>query len=138
MRLSRKAIIGLATFGAELLSGALIWALTHDLRKPESSGELYNTESKTMPDALASLPRDYVSIPKSVTLNVPPGVPPLGPPLPGRPRPAHAERRRTAVRTALGVDPVQQKLTQEQEAARTSKLFAAVSVTARPMPPILS
>ena len=136
MRLSRKVILGLATFGAVAVSGALIWALTHNLRKPESGGELYNTETKTMPDALASLPRDYVSMPKSVTLNVPPGVPPLGPPLPGDLGRPMLSAGVPPSETALGVDPVQQKLTQEQEAARTSKLFAAVSVTARPMPPV--
>jgi type IV secretory pathway VirB10-like protein len=135
MRLSRKAIIGFATFTALAISGALIWALTHDLRKPESSGELYNTESKPTPDALASLPRDYASIPKSATLNVPSGIPPLGPPLPGdlgRPMLSAGVPPSEAF---PGIDAAQQKLAQEQDAARTSKLFATVNATQRPITP---
>ncbi|MFY9829670.1 MAG: hypothetical protein WAK69_13885, partial [Rhodoplanes sp.] len=37
-----------------------------------------------------------------------------------------------------GADPIQQKLAQEQEAARTSKLFATVNVTQRPSTPATS
>ena len=83
MRLSRKVIIGLATIAALAVSGALIWALTQSPRKPDGGGELYNTETKPTPDALAALPRDYAAIPKPSPPPVPPGVPPLGPPLPG-------------------------------------------------------
>ena len=135
MRLSRKVILGLATFGALVVSGVLIWALTHNPRKPESGGELYNTETKTTPEALASLPRDYASIPKSATLNVPPGVPPLGPPLPGdlgRPMLSAGVPPSEAF---PGIDAAQQKLAQEQDAARTSKLFAPANVTQRSITP---
>lgn len=83
MRLPRKVIIGLATIAALTVSVALIWALTQSSRKPVGGGELFNTESKPTPDALAALPRDYAAIPKPSPPPVPPGVPPLGPPLPG-------------------------------------------------------
>ena len=135
MRLSRKVILGLATFGALTVSAALIWALTHDPRKPESGGELYNTETKTTPEALASLPRDYASIPKSATLNVPPGVPPLGPPLPGDLGRPMLSAGVPPSETFPAADPIQRKFAQEQEAARTSKLFATVNITQRPITP---
>ncbi len=83
MRLSRKVIIGLAAIAALAVSAALIWVLTQEPRKPASSGELYNTESKPPPDALAAFQRDYATIPKPKPRSTPRGVPPLGPPLPG-------------------------------------------------------
>ena len=132
MRLSRKVIISLATVAALAISGALIWALKQS-RNPTSGGELYNTETKPVPDALASLPRDYAAIPKPSPPPVPPGVPPLGPPLPGdlgRPMLSAGVPPSEAFSSA---DPIQQKLAQEQEGARTSKLFATVNVTQRPI-----
>ncbi|HEX5865876.1 MAG TPA: hypothetical protein VF014_16745 [Casimicrobiaceae bacterium] len=42
MRLSRNVIIGVATLSALAVSGALIWALTQNSRKPTNSGELYS------------------------------------------------------------------------------------------------
>lgn len=55
--------------------GAVIWALDNRRGRQEAGSELYNTEHKTTADELAKLPRDYIGLP--------PGVPPLGPPLPG-------------------------------------------------------
>jgi type IV secretory pathway VirB10-like protein len=133
-RLSRKVIISLATVAALAISGALIWALKQS-RNPTSGGELYNTEAKPVPDALANLPRDYAAIPKPSPPPLPPGVPPLGPPLPGdlgRPMLSAGVPPSEAF---SGADPIQQKLTQEQEAARTSKLFATVNITQRPITP---
>jgi type IV secretory pathway VirB10-like protein len=135
MRLSRKVIISLATIAALAISGALIWALKQSPRNPTSGGELYNTEAKPVPDALASLPRDYAAIPKPSPLPLPPGVPRLGRPLPGdlgRPMLSAGVPPSEAF---SGADPIQQKLAQEQEAARTSKLFATVNVTQRPITP---
>ena len=135
MRLSRRVIISLATIVALAISGALIWALKQSQRNPTSGGELYNTEAKPLPDALASLPRDYAAIPKPSAPPLPPGVPPLGPPLPGdlgRPMLSAGVPPSEAF---SGADPIQQKLAQEQEAARTSKLFATVNVTQRPITP---
>lgn len=134
MRLSRKVIIGLVTIAALAVSGALIWALKQPPHNPAGGGELFNTEAKPLPDALASLPRDYAAIPKP-NPPLPPGVPPLGPPLPGdlgRPMLSAGVAPSEAF---SGADPIQQKLAQEQEAARTSKLFATVSTTQRPITP---
>ena len=133
-RLSRKVIISLATVAALAISGALIWALKQS-RNPTSGGELYNTEAKPVPDALANLPRDYAAIPKPSPPPLPPGVPPLGPALPGdlgRPMLSAGVPPSEAF---SGADPIQQKLAQEQEAARTSKLFATVNITQRPITP---
>ena len=127
MRLSRKVLTGLATVAAITVSGALIWALYQGNRKPGGGPELYNTENKTPPDGLSSLPRDYAGIPR----NTPPptGAPPLGPPLPG-----DLGRPILNAQVAGPVDPEQQRIAQETEAARTSHLFATISTRERPEP----
>ena len=79
-RLSRKVLMGLCGGAGIVVSGALIWALYQGRGKQLGGGELYNTENKTTPDGLAALPRDYTGVSSSNTL---PGVPRLGPPLPG-------------------------------------------------------
>jgi type IV secretion system protein TrbI len=135
MRLSRKLIISLATIAALAISGALIWALKQSSRNPVSGGELFNTEAKPLPDVLASLPRDYAAIPKPSPPPLPPGVPPLGPPLPGDLGRPMLTAGVSPSEAFSGADPIQQKLAQEQEAARTSKLFATVNVTQRPITP---
>ncbi|MDQ2862025.1 MAG: conjugal transfer protein TraI, partial [Pseudomonadota bacterium] len=72
-RLSRKVLIGLGVVAATGIGGALFFALrpSHDTRR----SELYNTDSRTTPDGLANLPKDYAGAQRSV--------PKLGPPLPG-------------------------------------------------------
>jgi type IV secretion system protein VirB10 len=80
MRLSRKVLIGLAALGAIAISAALIWGF-YQRRNPVAGTELYNTENKTTPDGLSTLPRDYTGVPQNSA--VPAGVRPLGPPLPG-------------------------------------------------------
>jgi type IV secretion system protein VirB10 len=74
-RLSRKVLIGLASVAIMAVLGAVMWALDSRRSKQETGSELYNTEHKATADELAKLPRDYSGLP--------PGVPPLGPPLPG-------------------------------------------------------
>jgi type IV secretion system protein VirB10 len=134
-RLSRKVLVGLLVGASIVVSGALIWGLSRDKPKPVGGGELYSTEHKPLPDAIAALPRDYAAVPKPAVSAVPAGVPQLGPPLPGDlgrpmlsagvtpPDPSHA------------ADPAQQRSAQEQEAARTSRLFAPASTTARAAAP---
>jgi len=125
MRLSRKVLTGLAGLSAITVSGALIWALYQGNRKPGGGPELYNTENKTTPEGLSTLPRDYAGIPPPAGS----GIPALGPPLPG-----------DLGRPMLGaqapgpgaVDPEQQRIAQEAEAARTSHLFATTSARERP------
>jgi type IV secretion system protein VirB10 len=117
MRLSRRVLTGLVGVAAIVVFGALIFALQTQ-RRSGGGAELYNTDNKTTPDGLSALPRDYVG----VTQDKPqPEVPRLGPPAPGdigRPQPA---------RGLEAFDPEQQRLAQENEAARTSHLFATIS-----------
>jgi len=125
-RLSRRVLIVLAVVAALVLSGALIWALSQQ-RGKTTGGELYNTETKPMPDRLAALPRDYTWLPRNV--------PQLGPPLPGDlGRPIPSAQIQTPGEPALDSD--QQRITQETEAARTSRLFASTSVREHTTPTI--
>jgi type IV secretion system protein VirB10 len=118
-RLSRKVLIGLAGVAILAVLGAIIWALDGRRSKQETGSELYNTEHKTTADELAKLPRDYSGLP--------PGVPPLGSPLPGDfGRPTFQERG------SQGIDLEQQRVAQETEAARTSRLFTSSNNRAPP------
>ena len=73
------------------------------------------------PDGLANLPRDYAGLPKNV--------PQLGPPLPGDLGKPIADAGAPAPGMPTpGQDPEQQRIAQEQEAARTSHLFATTNV----------
>jgi type IV secretion system protein TrbI len=123
-RLSRKVLIGVAAVATMAVLGAVIWALDGRRSKQETGSELYNTEHKTTADGLAKLPRDYSGLP--------PGVPPLGPPLPGDFGRANLQER------GPGADPEQQRVAQETEAARTSRLFASSTTVNRAPPPTLS
>ena len=121
-RLSRKALIGGTALALTLIFASVFLALqTHKERAPVSE-ELYSTDHHNVADKLASLPKDYSSIP--------PEVPRLGPPLPGDlGRPIVAAQTQTG---PLAVDAEQQRASQESEAARTSKVFA--TTVARPAP----
>jgi type IV secretion system protein TrbI len=126
-RLSRRLLLALATIAAISVAGALIWALYQGQRKPTGGTELYNTESKPTPDGLTALPSDYRGLPRNV--------PPLGPPLPGdlgRP----IRNAQLSGPTEPGIDAEQQRVGQETEAARTSRLFATTNARERPATPI--
>src|SRR5262249_29799328 len=110
--------------------GAVMWALEgRRSSKQETGSELYNTEHKTTADELAKLPRDYSGLP--------PGVPPLGPPLPGDFGRANVQQL-----GPQGVDPEQgdtgqQRIEQERGAARTRRLSApSTTVSGAPLPPL--
>jgi len=126
-RLSRRVLAGLGGASAIVIAGALLFALRpHGAKAPGE--ELYNTDNRITADGLNGLPRDYSGIPRSV--------PQLGPPLPGdlgrpmlnagaQPPPISGPAPSTAP------DPEQQRLQQERqrlaqemEAARVSRLFA--------------
>ncbi len=119
-RLSRKVLLGLGTVAAVGIGGALFFAL----RPQHQTGglELYNTSNRTTPDGLANLPRDYTGLPHNA--------PQLGPPLPGdlgRPM-VNADATAPGMpQPAAGPSPEQQRIAQEQEAARTSHLFATTT-----------
>ena len=120
-RLSRKVLLGLGTVAAVGIGGALVVAL----RPQHQTGglELYNTSNRTTPDGLANLPRDYTGLPRNA--------PQLGPPLPGdlgRPMVNAGTVAPGMPQPAAGPSPEQQRIAQEQEAARTSHLFATTNV----------
>ncbi|MDF2117603.1 TrbI/VirB10 family protein [Roseiarcaceae bacterium H3SJ34-1] len=117
-RLSRKVLLGLGTAAALGIGGALFFAL-----KPQhqtTGSELYNTNNRNTPDGLANLPRDYTGLPKPA--------PQLGPPLPGDLGRPILNSRAPAPSMSTGTDPEQQRIAQEQEAARTSRLFTTTNV----------
>jgi type IV secretory pathway VirB10-like protein len=118
MRLSRKVLLGLGIVAAAGVAAALFFALEPHRSTPGS--ELYNTGNRTTPDGLANLPRDYTGLPR--------GVPQLGPPLPGDLGRPIANAGAPAPGMPAGTDSEQQRLAQEQEAARTSRLFTTTNV----------
>ncbi|MBS0276047.1 MAG: TrbI/VirB10 family protein [Proteobacteria bacterium] len=118
-RLSRKVLLGLGGVAAVGIAGALFFAL----RPHESGGgsELYNTANRSTPDGLSVLPRDYSGLPHAA--------PRLGPPLPGdlgKPM-LNAGVAPPGMPTAGALTPEQQRVLQEQEAARTSHLFTTTN-----------
>src|SRR5262249_39441371 len=116
-RLSRKVLVGLAGVAFFAVLGAVMWALDgRRSSKQETGSELYNTEHKTTADELAKLPRDYSGLP--------PGVPPLGPPLPGDFGRANVQQH-----GPQAADQDKQRLAKEPGPPVTSRLFA-------PSPPV--
>lgn len=126
MQLSRKALTVLGLVAGVGVGGALIYALRPAHQK--AAEELYNTDSRTTADGLASAPKDYGQ------------APPLGPPLPGDlGRPILSAQQRGAdvppppMGTGAGSPPdntaanaaqaARQRAQQERDSARVSKLF---------------
>ena len=135
-RLSRKVLMGLAAVAAILISGALIWGLSQGQKKPTGATEVYNTENKPTPDGLTALPRDYTGVTRNNLPPIAPGVPVLGPPLPGDlGRPIHNAQVLAPGSGEPAVDAEQQRAIQETEAARTSRLFATTNARERPATP---
>jgi type IV secretory pathway VirB10-like protein len=117
-RLSRKVLVGGTALALLIVGGAVILALKDNRPHDPSSDELYSTDHRNLADGLSALPRDYTGVPRDVT--------PLGPPLPGDlGGPIVAAQKQV-----LAVDAEQQRLNQETEAARTSKVFASTNVRA--------
>ena len=119
-RLSRKVLVGLGGVAALGVGGALYFALRPEHQSKHS--ELYNTSNRTTPDGLANLPRDYSGLPRNP--------PQLGPPLPGdlgRPMLQAGAPAPGMPTAASGPTAEQQRIAQEEEAARTSRLFTSTS-----------
>jgi type IV secretion system protein TrbI len=120
-RLSRKVLISIGAAAAIGVGGALFIAL--EPQHQTAGSELYNTSSRNTPDGLANLPRDYTGLPKPA--------PQLGPPLPGdlgRPILNAGASAPGMPTPAAGPSPEEQRIAQEQEAARVSHLFATANV----------
>lgn len=117
-RLSRKAMVGGTAVALTLISGAVFWALQTGHKRAPASDDPYSTDHHNVADQLSSLPKDYAGMPREV--------PRLGPPLPGDlGRPIVAAQNQSG---PLAADAEQQRMNQESEAARTSKVFAATNV----------
>jgi type IV secretion system protein TrbI len=119
-RLSRKVLAGAAAVGSAAIFGATFWALQNNRSHTTEPSELYTTDHHNVADGLAGLPRDYAGVPRQA--------PPLGPPLPGdlgRPI-LNAQNGPSAGIPAN--DSEQQRLDQEIETARLSRLFASTSI----------
>lgn len=125
VRLSRKAVAIASAAALALVGGALLFALQP--ASPENVEELINTDGIGVADGLASAPADYSQVPQ------------LGPPLPGdlgKPILDAQDRGAVAALPPVGAqlppsaptpaDPreaLRQRLEQEREAARSSRLF---------------
>lgn len=134
-RLSKRALILLGSVSALTVGGLAIWALGVNHGGGTPPQELYSTDRKPVAEGLNTLPRDYAGLPRAPA----PGVPQLGPPLPGdlgRPF-LRAQQEGGAPVTApagpTGPSPEeqarlaeQQRLRQEAEAAARGQLFVQV------------
>jgi type IV secretion system protein TrbI len=119
-RLSRKVLAGAAAIASAAVFGATFWALQNNRSHTSSPSELYTTDHHNVADGLAGLPRDYAGVPRQV--------PPLGPALPGDlGRPILNGQSSSSV-GASTIDADQQRVDQEGEAARLSKLFASTGI----------
>jgi type IV secretion system protein TrbI len=121
-RLSRRVLAGATALALLLISGAVLWALKGRNPHKPAQDELYSTDHHNVADGLTTLPRDYAAIPRDV--------PRLGPPLPGDlGRPIVTAEGQSA---PIGLDAEQQRVNQETEAARTSKVFASTTAPVAP------
>lgn len=119
-RLSRKALAGASAVVLVFICGAAFWALQGRRSQSPAPEELYSTDHHNVADEVTTLPKDYAALPKDV--------PRLGPPLPGDlGRPIVAAQGSSSSST-LGLDAEQQRVNQESEAARISKVFASTNV----------
>ena len=138
-RLSRRALIALGSGSSLVIAGLAIWALSVSHDGGKAPEELYSTDRKPVAEGLNNLPRDYSGVPASP----PPGVPQLGPPLPGdlgRPILSAGQQGTSPIAPVPGAAPPPgptpeeqarlaelQRLRQEAEAARRSGVFVQVA-----------
>ena len=119
-RLSRKVLAGAAAVGSVAIFGATFWALQNNWSHTPAPSELYTTDHHNVADGLAGLPHDYAGVPRQV--------PPLGPPLPGDLGRPILNAQNTPSAGIAAIDSEQQRLGQEIEAARLSRLFASTGI----------
>lgn len=119
-RLSRKVLAGGAAVGSVVIFGAIFWALQNNRVRGPAPSELYTTDHRNVADGLAGLPRDYAGVPRQA--------PPLGPALPGDLGRPILNAQNSPSTGIPGIDSEQQRIGQEIEAARLSRLFASTSI----------
>ena len=112
-RLSRHVLIGAS---AVALGGILV-AFSYALwpRHQEATAQPVSTGANILPEGIAHLPKDYAA---------PPAAPKLGPPLPGDLGRPMLTAGVAPPAMSKPPTPQQQRIAQEQDAARTSHLFA--------------
>ena len=117
-RLSRKVLIGLGAASALAIAGALGYALQpHD--KAQNGEELLSIQNRPSAEGLSGLPKDYTGLPRQV--------PQLGPPLPGDLGKPILNAGVAPTTIGAAPDAEAQRVAQEMEAARVSRLFAQTS-----------
>ena len=119
-RLSRKVLAGGAAIGSLAICGAVLWALQNNRSHTSAPSELYTTDHHNVADGLSGLPRDYTGVPRQA--------PPLGPALPGDLGRPIMNAQNVPSGALPSVDGEQQRIEQEIETARQSKLFASTSI----------
>jgi type IV secretion system protein TrbI len=119
-RLSRKVLAGGAAVGMIAISGAVLWALQNNRSRSTTPQELYTTDHHNVADGLTGLPRDYAGVPRQA--------PPLGPALPGDLGRPILNAQNAPSAGSAAIDSEQQRISQEVEAARLSRLFASTSI----------
>jgi type IV secretion system protein VirB10 len=119
-RLSRKVLAGGAAVASVAIFSATFWALQNNRLHTSAPSELYTTDHHDVADGLAGLPRDYTGQSRQAT--------PIGTAWPGGfGRPMSNAQDVSSTGTAA-IDAQQQRLAQEAEAARLSRLFASTSI----------
>lgn len=129
-RLSRKVLAGGAAIGSLAIFGAAIWALQNNRPHSRAPVELYTTDHHNIADGLTGLPKDYAGVPRQA--------PPLGPALPGDLGRPILNAQNAPSTMVPGVDAEQQRIGQEIEAARLSKLFASTGIRELALPSVQS
>lgn len=125
-RLSRKVLAGGAAIGLIAISGAALWALQNNRSRTAAPEELYTTDRRNVADGVTGLPRDYAGVPRQA--------PQLGPPLPGDLGRPILNSQNAPSTAPLQADAEQQRVGQEIEAARLSRLFASTNSRELPHP----
>jgi len=108
------------------ISGAVLWALHNNRSRSTTPAELYTTDHHNVADGLTGLPRDYAGIPRLA--------PPLGPALPGDLGRPILNAQSAPLAMVPGADAEQQRIGQETEAARLSRLFASTNIRELELP----
>jgi len=123
-RLSRKVLATLAAIATFAILGALVFALQSRGPRQEDN-TLHSTDHKTTADELEKLPKDYSGLPQAPPQRP---IPQLGPPLPG-------DLGRPILNAQGGAPSAdEQRVAQEEEAARVSRVFATTNVRQETVP----
>jgi type IV secretory pathway VirB10-like protein len=138
MRLSRRTLAAAGLVATAGVGGALIYALQPSA--PKTQTELYETDKRATSDSLAGAPKDYAEVPR------------LGPPLPGdlgRPILSAQQRGAEILPPPIGTpEPssgasnaaraAHDRMRQERDAARTSKMFVGADAAESVSGPVAS